>query len=80
MTFMTEGEGASEILKSDRLGRVQVPPERREAIVDEFERSGMSAIAFARHHWIEYQTFAAWGQRRKKTPEAVWILIQELPN
>ena len=27
MTFMTEGDGASEILKSDKLGRVQVPPE-----------------------------------------------------
>ena len=65
---MTEGDGASEILKSDKLGRVQVPPERREAILDEFERSGMSGIAFARHHGINYQTFAAWRQRRKKVP------------
>jgi hypothetical protein len=48
MTFMTEGVGASEILRSDKLGRVQVAQERREAILDEFERSGMSGIAFAR--------------------------------
>ena len=68
MTFMTECDGASEILKSDKLGRVQVPPERREAILDEFERSGMSGIAFARYRGIKYQTFAAWRQRRKKTP------------
>jgi transposase-like protein len=68
MTFMTEGVGASEILRSDKLGRVQVAQERREAILDEFERSGMSGIAFARHHGINYQTFAAWRQRRKKTP------------
>jgi len=56
MAFMTDGDGASEILKSDKLGCVQVPPERREAILDEFERSGMSGIAFARHHGIKYQT------------------------
>lgn len=66
MTFMTETDGAGEILKSDKLGRVQVPPERREAILDEFERSGMSGIAFARHHGIKYQTFAAWRKRRKR--------------
>ncbi len=35
MTFMTECDGASEILKSDKLGLAQVPPERREAIHDE---------------------------------------------
>lgn len=63
---MTEIDGTSGIFKSDKLGRVQLPPERREAILDEFERSGMSGIAFARHHGINYQTFAAWRQRRKK--------------
>lgn len=71
MTCMTKTDGAGEIMKSDKLGRVQVPPERREAILDEFERSGMSGIAFARHHGIKYQTFAAWRQRRKKAPEPV---------
>jgi hypothetical protein len=56
---MTETDGAGEILKSDKLGRVQVPPERRQVIFDEFERIGMSGIAFVRHHGINYQTFAA---------------------
>lgn len=84
MTFMTEGDGASEILKSDKLGRVQVPPERREAILDEFECSGMSGIAFARHHGIKYQTFAAWRQRRKKSPavaparKSAFVLVEPL--
>jgi hypothetical protein len=41
MTFMTEGDGATEILKSDKLGRVQAPPERWDAILVEFERSGV---------------------------------------
>ena len=89
MTFMTEGDGASEILKSDKLGRVQVPPERREAILDEFERSGMSGIAFARHHGIKYQTFAAWRKRRKNASteaparKSAFVLVEpprEIPS
>jgi hypothetical protein len=48
MTNMTETDSVGEILKSYKLGRVRVPPERREAILDEFGRSGMSGIAFAR--------------------------------
>lgn len=68
MTFMTEGNGAGEILKSDKLDRVQVPPERRQAILDEFERSGMSGIAFTRHYGIKYQIFVARRKRRKKAP------------
>lgn len=58
---------ASEILKIDKLGRVHVPAERREAILDEFERSGMTGAAFARHHGINYQTFASWRQKRAQT-------------
>ena len=86
---MTEGDGASEILKSDKLGRVQVPPERREAILDEFELSGMSGIAFARHHGIKYQTFAAWRKRRKNAPteaparKSAFVLVEpprEIPS
>ena len=56
------------ILKRDVLGRVTHTRQQREALLDEFERSGMSGIAFARHHGIKYQTFAAWRQRRKKVP------------
>lgn len=67
MTNMTGRDGAGGILRSDKLGRIQVPRERREAILAEFDRSGMSGIAFARHHGIKYQTFAAWRKRRAKT-------------
>ncbi len=35
------------ILKTDVLGRVHMPRERREAIQDAFEHSGMSGKAFA---------------------------------
>lgn len=53
----------------DKLGRVQVPPERREAILDEFERSGMTGTAFAERYGIKYQTFASWRKKRKQARE-----------
>lgn len=62
------------VLKTDRLGRVRVPAEQREAILEEFDRSGMTGAAFAEHHGIKYQTFASWRQarnrRRAKAAEA----------
>jgi len=50
----------------DRLGRVKTPRERREALLDEYERSGMSAQAFAGHYGLKYQTFATWVQKRRR--------------
>jgi transposase-like protein len=60
---MTEKD---EILKTDVLGRVKMPPEKREAILDEFERSAMSAASFARRIGVNYQTFATWVHKRRK--------------
>jgi hypothetical protein len=39
---------AGGVLKSDTVGRVQTPPERRESLWDEFERSGLSGPKFAK--------------------------------
>ena len=54
------------ILKTDIKGRVQTPPERRESLLDEFERSGLSGTKFAELTGMKYQTFAAWAARRRK--------------
>jgi len=54
----------SELLKIDRRGRVVVPAERREMLLDEFERCGVSGAAFAKRIGVKYTTFAAWRQRR----------------
>lgn len=54
------------ILKTDALGRVRTPADRREAILDEFERSGMPGTRFAKRHGINYQTFASWIQKRRR--------------
>jgi len=53
------------ILKRDAVGRVSYSPERREGILDEFERSGLKGAAFARTIGLRYSTFAAWIQRRR---------------
>lgn len=58
--------GSGEVLKSDAKGRGRVPVERREALLDEFERSGLSAMKFAALVGVKYATFAYWVQRRRQ--------------
>ena len=56
----------AEILKQDGRGRVRVPVQRRELLLDEFEKSGASAAKFARLAGIKYATFAGWVLKRRK--------------
>jgi len=60
---MTNTTMPDEVLKSDVLGRVQTPPERRAALLDEFERSGLTGQKFAALVGVNYQTFASWRRR-----------------
>jgi len=64
MTSLIAGD--AKILKSDEAGRVQTPPERREELLDEFERSGLSGAKFAALVGVKYPTFAAWMQKRRR--------------
>ena len=41
--------------------------EQRRVILAEFERSGVSAVQFARRTGLKYSTFAAWLQRYRRT-------------
>ena len=63
---MTSTNGGLEIFKTDSRGHVRVPVERRGALLDEFEKSGMTGAKFARLAGIHYGTFATWAQRRRK--------------
>ena len=63
---MTDTTLADEVLKRDALGRVRTPRARREAVVEEFEQSGVSAKKFAALVGVNYQTFASWVQARRK--------------
>ena len=55
-----------ELLRVDALGRVWTTPDRREWLLDEFERSGVAGAEFARIAGIKYSTFANWVQRRRR--------------
>jgi hypothetical protein len=55
-----------QVLKTDTKGRVQTPAARRESLLDEFEHSGLSGKKFAALVGVKYQTFASWGQKRRR--------------
>ncbi len=63
---MTNTTLPNEVLKSDALGRVRTPRARREALVEEFAKSGVSAKKFAALVGVNYQTFASWVQARRQ--------------
>jgi hypothetical protein len=58
--------GADQIVKVDRIGRVKTTRERREALLAEFDRSGMSGQQFAKWAGIKYGTFITWVQKRRR--------------
>lgn len=54
----------------DTQGRVRTSLEQRRLILAEFERSGLSAVQFAKQAGLKYSTLAAWvlRERRSKSP------------
>lgn len=54
------------VIKTDKLGRVQTPLARREELLDEFERSGLSGAKFAELTGVKYQTLATWLKKRRR--------------
>lgn len=64
-----EEAGSVELLKVDTKGRVRVTRERREALLEEYDRRGMSAAQFAQWAGIKYPTFATWVQGRRREQE-----------
>ena len=63
---MNTTPGEEVVLKQDVLGRVKTPKARREQLLDEFERSGLTGLKFAALVGIKYQTFATWAQQRRR--------------
>jgi hypothetical protein len=56
MTFTAEEPGA--ILSRDAQGRVLVSRERRELLLEQYDRSGMRGMKFAQYVGIKYSTLA----------------------
>ena len=50
----------------DSKGRVRVTKEQRRAILEKFERSGVSAVQFAKLTGLKYSTLAGWRQRQRR--------------
>ena len=64
MTFAVEEVG--QILSRDARGRVLISRERRESLLEEYDRSGMSGVKFAQYLGIKYSTLAHWLQSRRR--------------
>ena len=77
---MTSTLVVTEVLKQDSRGRVRVSVERRESLLDEFERSGASGAKFARLAGIKYATFANWVQKRRKRCGALSTTARSAPG
>lgn len=60
-------EEATELLKTHTLGRMRLTTEQRQALLDQFDRNGVSASRFAVMSGINYPTLAGWLQRRRQS-------------
>ena len=60
------GSNGGELLRQDTRGRVRTGRERREMLLAEFDRSGVSGARFARMAGINYQTFYGWLHVRRR--------------
>jgi hypothetical protein len=58
------------------MGRVRLPRARREELLDEYERSGISGVQFAAYVGIKYSTLASWIQERGRRQKQEKPLIR----
>lgn len=59
---------------------VRASAARRVKLLAAFDRSGLSAAAFARQHSLNYTTFCGWRQRQTKAKAAPDFIQVELPS
>jgi transposase-like protein len=59
------------MLKRDKRGRVRSTPEQRRAVLEQYERSGLSGPEFARVAGLAYQTLAYWRHQSRKAALAL---------
>jgi hypothetical protein len=55
--------------------RVRIDPKRRAGLIEEFERSDLTAAAFVRRHRLNYGTFCGWLHRRPQV-EAIPAFVE----
>ena len=67
------------------MKKPRVSARKRECLLDEFERSGMSAAAFTRERGINYTTFHSWQRRlraakKPNSPKLVEVEMEPAPS
>ena len=69
-------EGSGQILSQDARGRVLVSRERRESLLAEYDRSGMSGVRFAQYLGIKYTMLAHWIRSRRRQRQREKLLMK----
>lgn len=54
----------------------RVDAEQRAQLLEEFERSGLSAAAFARQHSLNYTTFCSWRHARPRRAQPDFVQVE----
>lgn len=62
------------------IPRTRVDGQRRARLLAAFDRSGLSAAAFARRQKLNYTTFCGWRHRRTKSKARPAFVEVELPG
>ena len=62
------------------ISRIRVDAQRRAQLLAAFDRSGLSAAAFARREGLNYTTFCGWRHRRAKSKATPVFVEVELPG
>ncbi len=62
----TEPDTTASIIRTGTDGRLCFSHQQREAMLDAFEASGHSALAFSKEHGVKYQTFISWLRKRRE--------------
>ena len=66
--------------RSPRRRTTRTDPGRRTRWLAAFDRSGLSAAAFARQHGLNYTTFCGWRQRRSQSRPLPGFVQVQLPS
>ena len=53
-----------------------VSRERRDSLLGEYDRSGMSGVKFAQYVGIKYSTLASWRQKRRRRRDREKMLLE----
>ncbi len=76
---VVNGRAMKDSTLPSRQQRRSKAAKRRAELLAAFDRSGLSAAAFARQHGLNYTTFCGWRHRRDKDPSLPAFVEVELP-